>query len=444
MTHTIPDTFTLYMIGPFDSKFVVDNTTIARDYVTFHQQMYATIAAHPDDWEMVNLMPDTSLYFSLEGRGQGVSERPESLLHAHLTIEVDIFDKLKPETLAVLAQPPVLKNVSISHHVYGIGIVEGWLDIQLQGNPGAATIGNAINEIVDRAATSEGLREVLRQYDQAVAAAWQQVQASLKLPEQVFAYQQISHEQEATVLYGHAVSLFDVEVGFMDDLPFGPETRKLVIVGHPEGIINMSSGIEGFIHMGWGMSSMIGVSEQIRDMTLKSLRRAQFEWLTGDQLNQLLTRRLDKFVGHPETSHRSLRKMMNWVEKVSVEVELYQAHRSRYLQLLNPHSYHIYKHIQSTWRMLQQITGYTRKLESLDLLYQQAEAALQRRREEVLNRWVLVLTFLTLISAVNDALALAWPDYNNFVPAWTGSVILGVLAVLIAVLYFSIYNRNQA
>jgi hypothetical protein len=217
------------------------------------------------------------------------------------------------------------------------------------------------------------------------------------------------HEKDGFPLWGHAVAIFDFE--YDTALPFGKDTKNILIVSHPNGMIDMNPLSEDFIHVGWGMSLAVNVlPERIKDLEA-SLTQLQFYWRAAQILNDIVMKYLEKFTKLKKFAMEDIKQSMNEMENLSIETELFFSYHMDYLKMLSPLSYYLYQETAKSWRINDMFDYFNNKKEALEALHEQGEARLKENLEnkrnkmsDRLNILLSILALLTLFSWAADSI----------------------------------------
>lgn len=440
-SYVAPRELGVFIAAPFNSRFIVDHRALARS-PALPRRLCDKLASSPPQGVMnvVYEMPERTTEFN-DGTGGRVS-RPESLVRFDLASPLDLLAGTDPEG-AVLAEPARLADIEVSYHEYGTAVITGWIRIRLSGASEGSRVAELLRSVNERIQESGSLARLIFELDERV----QEVGDALL--QELDDYQGFLEPAEPVlkVRWSHAVAVWEYGGGLLEDEQARSYARRLVIVSD-EAFKDMCPSSPGFIYIGWLRSILVGdfdldtLEENTHELapsspallSLSALRRLQVDWLAADRLNRLLAEQLRKYSRQRKRlSPRQIRRDMEWIEQVTVEVELHESAKSLRQQMMSPYCFQVYEGATRGWRMDDQRADYMRMLGALDKLYERTKTELEMRGRRSTEYGLAILSALVLIRAVYDAWELMGLKELEFDGTHAGTwTLVGVLALVFA------------
>lgn len=442
---TPPRELGVFVAAPFNSTLMVDQRALARK-----PELSRRLSAMPAEPErlgverVVHELREVSADFN-DGTG-GRAFEPESLVRFDLAGEFELLGAAEPEG-RLLTEAARLRQVSVSFHEYGVGVVTGWVRLTLWKPRPAVSLAGLIRLINERVASDKALATRIAELDEAVRERAEDV---LGTPDDSRAVLEPAWPA-GRIRWSHAVTVWCHSDGKLTDERAKRYARELVIVSDREFVDMCPSCADDFVYIGWQRSILVAptaldaLETAGRDgetaspglLGLAALRRLLVDWVAAHHLNRALAAQLRDYSREGRRlSGPELRRNMEWIEQLTVEMELYEAASTLRRQMMSPYAFQVYDKATSGWRMHVQRSGYARTLGALERLYQQAKTELEARGRRSIDRGLAILSGIVLISAVYDAWELVGKSQLAFDMSRLGTQTL--LTVSAAVFLFSL------
>lgn len=419
MMNEIPNTFKLLICGPFNTSLKMDYSLLSNTYEDFRRKVFRNLQKYNSaqkkyyiqryqdnekalqDW--IDENGNTNTNQLLFDNPQGVTHRDCAIFSAKIIKTITPDKTLYAAVADYLAEEPKIESLTINFQENGIGTFSCFVDLKLKKN--ISTEGNEYKQFMqklrDSFVLSEGLLKTVAECDQQVLQSARTAVPKVVDAEKIIDISELyPHEQSGFPLWGHSVAIFDFEYEGM--LPFGKNTHNILIVSHPDGLIDMNSLSKGFIHLGWGMSLAVGISHEEKEKLASTLTQLQFYWRSAQILNDLVMKFLEKYTRMKKFSKNDIIASMNEIEKLTVESELIFSYQMDYLKMLSPLSHYLYQETAKSWRINDMINYFDSKKDALAHLHEQGEArlkeSLEQKRNKMSDRLNILLSILALLT----------------------------------------------
>jgi len=104
---------------------------------------------------------------------------------------------------------------------------------------------------------------------------------------------------------------------------------------------------------------------------------------------------------------------MKWIERLTIEFELYDAHLMNFLFILNPFPKNLYKLTYKTWLMDEMNANIESKINSIKTLYDQWQNNIQKISNKRLNLILFLLTSITVVTSIIDIINFYIPSNES-------------------------------
>lgn len=431
------DHLRLLYFGVLDTSLVLNRSQVAGEFRVFQDRLHSRLCSAEGGRYHTEWKDRTSGELQ---RRERVFERLRAGLGWNLSlIRFDWDSSL--DLGRITTEGPVgearMDSMWISFHEYGIGVVTGLVEVDLEAPITVDNAGVVLEDLTDAITCSRPLAGRINERDEQVGAEAGEVIAELGLPDPLLCYEDTAAVGvEERLLWGHSMVVLDCEPEeIMDREAYGRLADRLVAVGHRQGLINMWPSEAGFVHVGWGRSLAAGLGAEDLGRLQEVMRRLQFDWRAMDILNQLLCRQLDQHAAHRHPDEGRIREQMDWMERLDTEIKLYKAHRAECLHGLDPSPYAIYRETMDVWRMEEQVADCQEKVQALEALHSYGAKAIDSLREKRLNAVLGLIAVLTVVSVVVDAVGFIWPDFTARIPTpWRVLLLVGVPVLFLLLL----------
>ncbi len=427
MQQTIPTEFSILLCGPFNTRLKMDYTQLSNYYDDFRRKTFKILTKKSsdqrkyyierfqhepqklDNWLNEKTVQNTKLLFK---NPQGVTHRDSAIFSANIKQPITPKESLFSEISDYFSEAPTINNMTLKFQENGIGTFSCYIKIALLKSPSINTneYKNFMQKLRDSFVLSEELINILNQCDQDVYASAKK--AAPKIVEQktiIDSSDLYGHEKDGFPLWGHAVALFDFD--FDGPLPFGSKTKNALIVSHPDGLVDMNSLSDGFVHLGWGLSLTVGILPEEINKLKDTLIQLQFYWRSAQVLNDLVMKYLEKYTELKKFAMKNIKESMDEIENLTVESELFFSYHMDYLKMLSPLSHYLYKETEKSWRINDMIDYFENKKDALAHLHEQGQARLKENLEQKRNKMsdrlnilLSILALLTLFSWAADSI----------------------------------------
>ncbi|HMA62127.1 MAG TPA: hypothetical protein VKP78_05700 [bacterium] len=419
MAEQIPLEYRIFLTGPFNTGMKFDYSHLSNDYdkirrkllkksrqnnsdkSQFYIERFKDTPGKQKQWlQSTDSIAPKELIFS---DSQGKMQRDISLISCSVSCSVfpnsAKFDKIRP----YFSEEPVLEQINLQFHEIGIGVFYGYLNIKLakpvpiSGNQ----YKNFTKILRDSFILAPGLQAIIKEKDAIVSKAASKILTRKERHNNIIDIDKIYPEETpGAPLWGHAVVILDKD--YDGELPFGEQTKNLLVVSHPDGIIDMNNLSRGFVHIGWGMSLAVNIHpSEFKDLE-NTMVQLEFYWRAAQILNDLIMKYLEKSSKMKKFSLDQIKKSLNEIERLTVESELFYSYHMDYIKMLSPLSHFIYQETAISWRINQMLEYFDNKKDSLSKLHQQGEArikeSIDQKRDKMSNRLNVLLSILALLT----------------------------------------------
>jgi hypothetical protein len=417
--------YSFYVIAPFNSKMVIDYSSLIGKYEKFRKVLCSKLQAscpdkvliekfankdepfkHIRDWmhERFKLKPESDadeLLFKGTG-GSGAIKRDKSII----TIQIQEKFELPVSVIKrdVFSSAPTVIIEEMSFHEYGIGMV--YCKVNLSYRQDFMTINprKVMADLLDQILRTENLLKTTEYISSQVLNAYNEILEEIDLEKPLMTYEDLFEKQKSSIpLWGHIVLVrnkqMDGEALNIDEI-----MKDIVEVSHPEGGINFAKGTKGFVHIGWGNSLWANLNESELGYAKETLRFLEVEYRTLQVFNDILYKRLNQLASFNVLQKRRVKKAIKWINKLRIEMELYSLNKNNYLQNLAPFAHFIYNESNTSWRSSQMEEFFTNKLETFEYLHDRGKERLQEISDSRINNILFIFTCLSLISTFIDGL----------------------------------------
>ncbi len=417
--------YSFYIIAPFNSKMVIDYSSLIGKYDKFRKILCSKLQTScPDkvliekfakedepfkrvrDWmhEKIKLKTESDvdeLLFKGTG-GSGATKRDKSII----TIQINEKIELSINVIGrdVFSSAPTVILEEMSYHEYGIGMVYCKVNISFRQDFMAINPKRIMADLLDQILRTEDLLKTTESISSQVLNAYNEILEEIDLEEPLMTYEDLFDKQKSGIpLWGHIVL---VRNKLMDDktLNIDEIMKDIVEVSHPEGGINFAKGTEGFVHIGWGNSLWANLNGSELDYAKETLRYLEIEYRTLQIFNDILYKRLNQLALFSVLQKKRIKKAVKWINKLRIEMELYSLNKNNYLQNLAPFAHFIYNESNTSWRSSQMEEFFSNKLETFEYLHDRGKDRLQEISDSKINNILFIFTCLSLISTFIDGL----------------------------------------
>lgn len=417
--------YSFYIIAPFNSKMVIDYSSLIGRYDKFRKILCSKLQTswpnkvliekfanedepfkHIREWmhEIVKLKTESGvdeLLFKGTG-GSGATKRDKSII----TIEINEKIELPVDIIGrdVFSSAPTVILKEMSFHEYGIGMVYCKVDISFKQEFMTISPRKVMADLLDQILRTEDLLKTTKSISSQVLNAYNEILEEMLLESPLMTYEDLFDKQKSGIpLWGHIV-LVRNKILEDETLNINEIMKNIIEVSHPDGGINFAKGTEGFVHIGWGNSLWANLNESEFDYTKETLRYLEIEYRTLQIFNDILYKRLNQLASFSVLQKRRVKKALKWINKLRIEMELYSLNKNNYLQNLAPFAHFIYNESNTSWRSSQMEEFFTNKLESFEYLHDRGKERLQEISDSKINNILFIFTCLSLISTFIDGL----------------------------------------
>lgn len=418
MAANIPLKYKIFLTGPFNTAMKFDYSQLSVNYENTRRKLFKRavkknsnglkffLEAFKDspqkqkEWLQKEQKKSDELIFS---DPQGKTHRDLSIISA----EVDCHIKPDPDTFNSIKkyffQIPVLKTLKLQFHETGIGVFSGYIDIHLKEVPEINNnqYKNFTKTLRDSFILSKNMQNTIKNVDRELHNAAGKIIKKKKYSSHIIDVEKIyPNENSGTPLWGHAVAIMEHE--YEGCLPFGDETKNLLVVSHPAGIIDMNNLSMGFVHIGWGISLAVNILPNEVKKLASTMEQLEFYWRSGQILNDLIMKYLEKYSQVKKFSLDKIKKSLTEIEKLTIETELFYSYHMDYIKMLSPLSHYLYQETSKSWRINQMFEYFDNKKDSLNKLHQQGQTRIKEninaKRDRMSNRLNVLLSILALLT----------------------------------------------
>ncbi|MFX1238505.1 MAG: hypothetical protein ACFFAS_14025 [Promethearchaeota archaeon] len=426
-----PISYTFYVIGPFNSRMIIDNLGLIGRYEDFRKAMYKSLIPNYTDKiliEKLGMEPESIKKWLLEGSTRacvedddvrlfkktgesGVTLKDKSLL----VINVNETFELPKGTLNwdLFESAPKIVFESMNYHEYGIGMVYCKLEVSFKRDLldiAKTEAKQIITNVLDAVITFPGLIERTKAIEKDVYEAYLKIYDEFQLVPPIISYEGLFAGQPSAVpLWGHIVIVRrDLDDSREDEIK--QFLDNLIDISHPDGAVDFAEGTKGYVHIGWGNSLWAGLDDRELNYAKEILRYVEVEWRTLQVFNEVLYRRLNQWASFDTLHKKAIKQTMFWINELRMEMELYSLDKSNYLQNLAPFAHFVYNETVESWRISQMENFFKEKLEVFEYLHQQGKDTLNELSDSRINNILFIFTCLSLVSTFIDGLTFALAD----------------------------------
>lgn len=417
--------YSFYIIAPFNSKMVIDYSTLIGKYDKFRKSLCSKLQTSiPDkvliekfaneaepfecirDWmheknKLKTKSDVDELLFKGTG-GSGATKRDKSILTIQINEKIDLPINIIRRDIFSTVPRVILEEMSF--HEYGIGMV--YCKVNLSFKQDFMKIGprKVMADLLDQILRTEDLLKMTESISSLVLNAYNEILEEFDLEKPLMTYEDLFDKQKSGIpLWGHIVlvrnKILEDETLNIDEI-----MKNIVEISHPDGGINFTKGSEGFVHIGWGNSLWANLNESELDYAKETLRYLEIEYRTLQVFNDILYKRLNQLASFSVLQKRRVKKAVKWINKLRIEMELYSLNKNNYLQNLAPFAHFIYNESNTSWRSSQMEEFFTNKLETFQYLHDRGKERLQEISDSKINNILFIFTCLSLISTFIDGL----------------------------------------
>lgn len=416
--------YSFYVIAPFNSKMVIDYTTLIGKYDQFRKMLCAGLQKECPDQVFIEkfanekspikrirewmaekaekrIQTTDELLFKGTG-GSGAMKRDKSII----TIQIDEKIKLPMDVIGVdiFSSVPILLVESMSFHEYGIGMLYCKITLTFKKDFLQIEPRKVMADLLDQILRTNELLEITQFISLNVFEQYKNILDTLELERPLMTYKDLFGNQKSGIpLWGHIVLVRD-KIKNDEILPIDEIMKKVVEISHPEGGINFAKGTNAFVHIGWGNSLWANLNEIELEYAKETLRYLEIEYRTLQVFNDILYKRLNQLASYSGLQKKRIKKAVKWINKLRIEMELYSLNKNNYLQNLAPFAHFIYNEANTSWRSSQMEEFFTNKLETFEYLHERGKEKLQEISDSKINDILFVFTCLSLISTFIDGL----------------------------------------
>ncbi len=431
MINSIKPKYSFYVIAPFNSKMVIDYSSLIGKYEDFRKLMCANLQKACPDQVLIEQFAneknpfkrirkwmgekakerthyDDELLFKGTG-GSGAMKRDKSII----TIQLDEEIKLPNDVIGVniFSSNPSLLVENLSFHEYGIGMLYCKVDLSFNQDFMNTNPRKIMADLLDQILRNEELLELTQSTCSNVLGEYNRILEDFEIEKPLMTYDDLFGNQKSGIpLWGHIVLVRNKANG-EEHLPIDEMMKKVVEVSHPEGGINFAKGTKGFVHTGWGNSLWADLNETELNYAKDTLRYLEIEYRTLQVFNDILYKRLNQLASYSGLQKKRIKRSVNWINKLRIEMELYSLNKNNFLQNLAPFAHFVYNESNISWRSSQMEDFFTDKLDTFEYLYNRGKERLQEISDSKINNILFIFTCLSLISTFIDGLIFVTADH---------------------------------
>ncbi len=425
-----PNTLRVFLIGPYESRVVLDYCSLGSDHERARVEMMRQLEARPlpqaqavierferpgpdgqvqiqtgayETWRTTSgdlgALGARDLEFDQWG---GKSKEDRSFLRVDLEEPLEIpLEGLGSADL--LAGPPQLREIQLTLHPYGIGLVQGVVELPLAapllGTHWASVMGDLLRGVIRQ----PSLVERIQRLDDVLLEAFAGVKKSLDLRSPLFPFDDLSESGDYGVpRWCHGMLLLDAPLETLNPFSF-------LRFCHPDlcdeqGLPrDMNIGGEGYVHLGWGDSLAVQLSARHLWFAKHVLQRLEYDYRAIQLFSRLLGERLEAYAGHSRQSLEATGRRMSWIDHARVELEFYRKSQAEFVSVMDPMAHHLYELTYRTWRLPQMRTDYTQKLDTLWMLREKGQLSVEKAENRYMNATLAIIGSLAFLSVFIDA-----------------------------------------
>jgi hypothetical protein len=424
MINSIKPKYSFYVIAPFNSKMVLDYSSLIGKYEDFRKLICSNLQNECPDQVLIEkfaneknplkrirkwmgekakerVQHDDELLFKGTG-GSGEMKRDKSII----TIQLDEEIKLPADIIGVniFSSKPSLLVENMSFHEYGIGMLYCKLDLTFNQDFMNTNPRKVMADLLDQILRNDELLEITQSTCSNVLQEYIKVLEDIEIEKPLMTYRDLFGNQKSGIpLWGHIV-LVRNKVSEDEDLPIDEIMKKVVEVSHPGGAINFAKGTYGFVHTGWGNSLWANLNDTELNYAKNILRYLEIEYRTLQVFNDILYKRLNQLASYSGLQKRRIKQAVNWINRLRIEMELYSLNKNNILQNLAPFAHFVYNESNISWRSSQMEEFFINKLDTFEYLYNRGKERLQEISDSKINNILFIFTCLSLISTFIDGL----------------------------------------
>ena len=372
MAEQIPLEYRIFLTGPFNTGMKFDYSHLSNDYdkirrkllkksrqknsdkSKFYIERFKNDPEKQEQWLKATATTSTNQLIFSDPQGQ--THRDISLISCSVACSVSPDADKFQEIQNYFAEEPVLKQLDLQFHEIGIGVFCGYLDIKLEKPVPIKDnqYKNFTKILRDSFILSPELQTIIKEKDNIVRKAASKILPRKERQQNIIDIAKIYPEEKVGApLWGHAVAIMEKE--YDDELPFGEDTKNLLVVSHPDGMIDMNNLSRGFVHIGWGMSLAVNIHPSEFGDLEKTMVQLEFYWRAAQILNDLIMKYLEKSSRMKKLSLDQIKSSLNEIERLTVESELFYSYHMDYIKMLSPLSHFIYQETATSWRINQML-----------------------------------------------------------------------------------------
>ena len=417
--------YSFYVIAPFNSKMVIDYSSLIGKYDKFRKTLCSKLQTScPDkvliekfanenepfkrirEWmqKKLKLEPESGvdeLLFKGTG-GSGATKRDKSII----TIQINEKVELSVDVIGrdVFSSSPIVIVEEMSFHEYGIGMLYCKVNLSFKQDFMTIDPRKVMADLLDQILRTEDLLKITESISSQVLEAYHEILEDIEIEKPLMTYEDLFDKQKSGMpLWGHIVLVRNKMIED-ETINFDEIMKNVIEVSHPEGEINFAKGTEGFVHIGWGNSLWADLNRSELDYAKETLRYLEIEYRTLQVFNDILYKRLNQLASFNVLQKKRVKKAVKWINKLRIEMELYSLNKNNYLQNLAPFAHFIYKESNTSWRSSQMEEFFTNKLETFEYLHDRGKERLQEISDSKINNILFIFTCLSLISTFIDGL----------------------------------------
>ena len=355
--------YSFYVIAPFNSKMVIDYSSLIGKYEKFRKELCSKLQAscpdkvliekfanedepykHIRDWMherfKIKTESDTDdLIFKGTG-GSGAIKRDKSIITIQIKEKIELPVNIIERD--VFSSAPTVIMEEMSFHEYGIGMVYCKVNLSFKQDFMTINPRKIMADLLDQILRTENLLKTTEYISSQVLIAFNEILEEIDLEKPLMTYEDLFDKQKSGIpLWGHIVLVrnkqMDGEILNIDEI-----MKDIVEVSHPEGGINFAKGTKGFVHIGWGNSLWANLNDSELAYSKETLRFLELEYRTLQVFNDILYKRLNQLASFNVLQKRRVKKAIKWINKLRIEMELYSLNKNNYLQNLAPFAHFIY------------------------------------------------------------------------------------------------------
>jgi len=467
MPRDFPLEYKIFLTGPFNTGMKFDYSQLSTNYEQSRKKLYKQIKKHTlengrfciekfkdspeklEQWLDDDTTGKKKLKKLIFSETQGQTHRDSSIMSALFDCEIKPEHESFEEIRKYFAEIPAIHKLKIQFHETGIGVFSSTIDIKLKEFPRLENNQYKIFTKIlrDSFILSKSLQDKIQAANKIVTQSAQNLEKDNETTENIIDIDRIyPHESYGNPLWGHAVAIMQNE--YEGDLPFGENTKDLLYVSHPDGLIDMNNLSAGFVHIGWGISLAVNILPN-EILTLQStMEQLEFYWRSAQILNDLIMKYLEKYSQVKKFSLKKIKLSLNEIEKLTIESELFYSYHMDYLKMLSPLSHFFYQETAKSWRIDQMLEYFDNKRDALSKLHEQGEARIKEnidsKRDKMSNRLNILLSILALLTLFSwaadslgflDATLSLLPSLKNYLIGGKFFVVISTPLIVVGIFY---------